>query len=408
MNDAAVTETPAGPEAPVAYLRLMVASVLCMVMFGAVQVLPAVCLEALGRDLALDLEQRGRLIALRMAALTASLLVVGHFGERPGKRHVLCWGLVVIALGQVMGARAPGYSQLVWSMIVSGLGYGVVEALVNPLVAQLEPRRSARALNLINGMFSLGLVLGALTTGELLQAGYSWRLPFWLWTAPPLVCAVLYLTPRYPAPTADPAELAPRPDVLSFLVRPLFWILMLAMVLGGGCEAGLTTWAPNFTAAVLGASARGGAWTTILYGAFMAIGRFASGFLVMRLTPLRLLVISAVLCGAATLGLAFVPVLWGAWVLFALGGLFVACFWPTLLAVASDNISAGSTSLFSLLAAAGVSGCVIVPWAIGALGDVVGLRGGMLVLPASMGLLLVLLLLSRRFARMSVQRRGHP
>jgi fucose permease len=128
----------------------------------------------------------------------------------------------------------------------------------------------------------------------------------------------------------------------------------------------------------------------------------------MRLTPLRLLVISAVLCGAATLGLAFVPVLWGAWVLFALGGLFVACFWPTLLAVASDNISAGSTSLFSLLAAAGVSGCVIVPWAIGALGDVVGLRGGMLVLPASMGLLLVLLLLSRRFARMSVQRRGHP
>ena len=69
--------------------------------------------------------------------------------------------------------------------------------------------------------------------------------------------------------------------------------------------------------------------------------------------------------------------------LFALGGVFVACFWPTLLAVASDSIATGSTVLFSLLAAAGIVGCVLVPWAIGALGDLCGLRLAMLVLPAS-------------------------
>jgi len=108
---------------------------------------------------------------------------------------------------------------------------------------------------------------------------------------------------------------------------------------------------------------------------------------------------SALLCGAATLGLAFVPGLWGAWGLFALGGLFVACFWPTLLAVASDHISAGSMSLFSLLAAAGIGGCVVVPWAIGALGDVFGLRSGILVLPISMVLLIVVLLMAARAMR---------
>lgn len=390
-----VPETTGDGRPPVAYLRLTIASVVCMVMFGAVQVLPAVCLDAMGANLRLNFEQRGSLIALRMAALIVSLIVVGYFGERPGKRHIFFWGLIAITGGQLLCARSYGYHSLLGSMIVCGLGFGVVEALLNPLVAQLNPGKSARALNIMNGIFSLGLVCGALTTGELLQAGHSWRLPFVLWAVCPVVCGVLYLTPRYPAPAAGAIRLKEETGrVRGFLKLPLFWLLMLAMILGGGCEAGMTSWAPNYVVQVLKASARGGAWATILYGTFMALGRFASGALLARMTPIRLMVISGALCAVVTLGLAFVPVLWGAWALFALGGLFVACFWPTLLAVASDNISAGSTSLFSLLAVAGVGGCVLVPWAIGALGDIFGLRIAMLILPGSMILLLLLLLVA--------------
>jgi len=154
---------------------------------------------------------------------------------------------------------------------------------------------------------------------------------------------------------------------------------------------------------VLNASPLGGAWMTAFYGAAMALGRFVSGGVVARLGAVRLMIVSAVLCAAATLGLTFVPTVNGAYVLFALGGLFVACFWPTLLSVASDHISTGSTSLFSLLAAAGVGGCVLFPWAIGRMGDAWGLRIGVLVLPVSMVLLLVALGLmaglTRRHAR---------
>lgn len=389
------TEAISAP--PVAYGRLMLASVLGMVMFGAVQVAPAVCLDALGRDLHLNFEQRGALMALRMVGLTACLLVVGHFGERRGKHHILFAGLMVIALSQVLVAHAADYPQLLVAMLIAGLGYGVFEALVNPLVAQLNPQHSARALNLINGLFSVGLVVGSLSAGELLQAGYSWRLPFLLWAVPPLVCAVLYLTPHYPTPAQHREPLHPPLGVRQFVRLPLFWVLVAGMILGGGTEAGLTSWAPNLAAQALGASAREGAWTTILYGTFMAIGRFASGLLVPRLRPLCLMMLSAVLCGVVTCALAYVPMLWGAYALFALGGLFVACFWPTLLAVASDHISRGSTSLFSLLGAAGVTGCVVVPWAIGALGDIVGLRGAILVLPVCMALLVALLLVGARF-----------
>jgi len=359
----------------------MIASGGAMIVFGAGMAITSVCLDAIGREFGLNFEQRGLLTTARMAALMVSLLVVGYLGDRLGKRGFLFWGLVLIAGSQAAIARAAGYAALLGAHVISGLGKGVMEALVNPLVAQLNPRSSARALNIANGLFSVGLVLAALSTGEILQAGGSWRLPFWLWVPPVLVCAGLYLTRRYPAVQAADLQGS---DLQRFVSDPLFWLLFLAMILGGGCEAGLTTWGPNFVAEELGASARSGAWTITLYGAFMAAGRFASGGLVALVTPLRLMTASAAACALATLGLGCVESLWGAWTLFALGGLFVACFWPTLLAVASDHIATGSASLFALLAAAGITGCVIFPWGIGALGDACGLRAGVLLLPASM------------------------
>lgn len=392
MSQAASLKTPVQPDPPVAYTRLMTAAVLCMIMFGAVLVVPPVCLDAIGSELRINFEHRGLLITVRMAALIVSLLIVGRVGEGPYKRRYLFWGLMAIGLAQAWGAMAGGYQALVAAMVLSGLGKGVVEALVNPLVAQLHPHGSARALNIINGIFSVGLVIGALSAGQIMESGQSWRVPFWLWVLPPMVCGVLFYTRRYPRVAAP--EAGARTDehsVRRFARLPLFWALVVAMVMGGGCEAGMTSWAPNYSSEVFGLSALGGAWTTVVYGAAMAVGRIFSGLIVTRLGPVGLMTGSAAACGLATLGLTFAPTAKVCYVLFALGGLFVACLWPTLLAVASDRIASGSTVLFSLLAAAGVGGCVIFPWAIGRLGDLFDLRIGMLVLPASMLVLLVML-----------------
>jgi fucose permease len=381
-------DQPPPPSAPVAHRRLMIASACAMIIFGGGVAIPSVCQDTIGNQFGLNFEQRGLLTTARMAALLVTLLGAGYLGERFGKRHFLFWGLVVIALGQALTAHATGYVPLLAAVATSGAGKGVMEALVNPLVAQLNPLRSARLLNVINGLFSVGLVFAALGAGELLQAGYSWRLPFWLWVAPALFGATLYLTRRYPSEATHGYAGRRR----KFLVDPLFWLLFAGMAMGGGCEAGLTSWGPNFVAAELGASARSGAWTIALFGAFMAAGRFATGGIAHLVAPLRLMMISALACAVVTAGIGFTHSLWSAWTLFALGGLFVACFWPTLLSVASDHIATGSTSLFAMLAGAGIMGCVVVPWAIGRLGDMLGLRAAVMLLPVSMVLLVALLL----------------
>lgn len=369
-----------------------------MFSFGAGMAIPSVCLQTIGHEFHLTFAQRGFLITARVACLMVALLASGYLAERHGKRPFLVLGLALIAVSQGLASRAMGYGGLLGAQLLSGAGKGTMEALVNPLVARLSPERSARMLNLTNGLFSVGLVFSALTTGEIVQRTGSWRLPFLLWIPPLVFCIALFATRHYPP---EHSAHKPRESARRFLHNRLFWILFAMMMLSGGCEAGLVSWGPNFVQQELAASARGGAWTITLYGILMALGRFTSSAVVARLTAPRLMIISAVGCLAVTLGLSFTHELWLAWSLFGLGGLFIACFWPTILSVASDNIARGSTALFALLSTAGVIGAMTVPWLIGDLGDALGLRLAMAILPVCMSGVLVLLVVAGTIVRSS-------
>jgi len=378
----------------VAHRRLTIACLVAMVVFAASVTTPAICLSAIGREFRLGLADRGLLGSLRMAALLAALLLSGRLADRFGKVRFLTTGLLLVAAGLAGTSLAGGYGALLAAQAVAGLGMGAMEALVNPLVAELHPESPARPLNIVNGLFSVGLVAAALLTGEMLQAHFPWRATMWLWVAPALVGAVLFATRRYPQTMRESGA----DQSTAFLRRPLFWVLMGAMVLGGGCEAGMTFWGASFVERELGASARSGAATVAFFGAFMALGRFATGGLVLRVRPALLMACSAGGCALATAGLCWVQTVSAAWALFALGGLLVACFWPTILALAAEEVQVGSATMFALLAAAGISGCTVFPWGIGALGDAAGLRVGVALLPASMVAELVLLLYARRMS----------
>lgn len=375
--------------------RLYVACLVSMVIFAASITTPAICLREIGDDFGLSLAGRGLMGSVRMAALLGGLLLTGYLADLFGKGLFLTAGMLSVGAGMLGTSLAGGYGVLLAAQVLAGAGTGAMEALVNPLVADLRPVRTARHLNIANGVYSLGLVAAALLAGELLNARVPWRTTMWLWAAPAALGALLFATRGYPR--SHPQEEG-GPGRLAFLTRPLFWMLMAAMVLGGGCEVGMTFWGASFTEHEFNASARSGAWCIAFFGAFMAIGRFTSSWLVSRVAPIRLMTLSAAACALATGGLWAVHTVVGAWALFGLGGLFVACFWPTLLAVASEQVQAGSATMFAFLAAAGITGCMIFPWAIGALGDAAGLRAGTLLLPAAMTVQVGLLLLAGRMA----------
>jgi FHS family L-fucose permease-like MFS transporter len=330
-----------------------------------------------------------------MTVLLLAILPIGHLSDSLGKARFLIGGLLLVAAGLGGTALAPSWGVLLVAQAVTGLGTAPLEALINPLIADLHPRSPARALNLVNAIFPLGMIGAALLSGEMLEAGSSWRATLALWAPALVVGAALFATRRYPRPVHEGGASAG----IGFVRLPLFWLLMAAMLIGGGCEAGMMVWGPSFLARELGATARAGAMTVVFFGASMALGRVASGALVGRMDPILLTIASAVLGALATAGLGAVGSASAAWVLFGLGGLFVACFWPTILAIAAERVRSGSMVMFSLLAVAGIAGFALFPWVIGAIGDAAGLRVAVGLLPASMAAQAVLLLVVHRLAR---------
>jgi len=394
-----------GPSSPaIAHRRLTVAVCLAMVSFSTAITVPSVCLERLGDEFSLDLTTRGLLGSLRMGVLVLSLLVAGAFADRFGKRPFLGWGMALIGVGMAATAGASDYRALFVAQALVGAGCGTLEALLNPLIAELNPRNAARALNVINGLFSVGVLLGAVLTGEMLAGGVSWRVAFLVWPALALVGAGLLAGGGYPpaAGSQQAGEDAVTDGLgrYAFLRSPVFWALMVAMFLGGGSEFAMTGWGANYVERELEATARGGGWSIAFYGLFMALGRLAVGGLVTRVSATRLMLVSAIGGATVTGVLCGVHNLLAAWAMLALGGLFIACFWPTLIAVAAERIEQHSSALFALLAASGIAGSTVFSWAIGALGDLAGLRVGMGLLPVSMAVLgAVIWWLERAIAR---------
>lgn len=380
MSQPAVVHRDGSTDQPgVAVRRLEFAGWLAMFVYAASTQAPAMCLPEIGREFGLNLAGQGAIASLRTTALLVALLGAGALAGRFGKAPFLVGGLALVAAGIGGTTVAFGYATLPVAQMVLGAGNGMMEALVNPLVAELRPRDAARALNITHALYPVGLVTCALLAGELLDRGMPWRTIIIVWLPIAVLSCAMFATRRYPKPQVTSGR-----SSTAFLRRKAFWGLMVAMVLAGGCEVGLTTWAPSFLERELGASTRSGAVSIIFFGAAMALGRFASGAVLKRMRPISLTVVSAVLCALALFGFGQARDPSIAWAFAGLAGLTVACFWPTLLAIATEVLDDTSTAMLALLAAAGILGCAFFPWALGMVGDAYSLRAGLLLLPAAM------------------------
>lgn len=115
--------------------------------------------------------------------------LTGWLGDRVGRRRVLCWALVTIAVGALAAMGAPTLPVLVVCRVVQGAGTAAVLPTVMGLLADLcPPDRRGQALGMWAAMNGLGRAVSA-PVGGLLSTGISWR---WIF-APVVPLALLSL-----------------------------------------------------------------------------------------------------------------------------------------------------------------------------------------------------------------------
>jgi len=257
--------------------------------------------------------------------------------------------LTIIFAGSI--SSGPGvYSILWWGALISGIGWGLVETVINPLTATLYPDEKTAKLNILHAWWPGGLIAGGLAGYFLGLASVGWQIKYALVLIPAVITVVLCLGLKFP-PTERMASGVSTGTMFKELANPLFVILFLAMFLTAASELAPGQWVDLALTRTVGMQ---GILLLVYVSGIMFVARHFAGPLAHKLSPIGLLWFS---CGLASLGLIALSMansplmgilaatVWGCGVCF---------MWPTMLATASERFPNGGALLMGLMGTAGM------------------------------------------------------
>ena len=248
-------------------------------------------------------------------------------------------------------ADGPAIYNVVWiGMLITGIGWGLVETVINPLTVTLYPDDKTSRLNTLHAWWPGGLIIGGLIALGLGQLDFSWKVKFGMVLVPAIATAVLCLSTKFP-PTERMAAGLPASVMFKEVTRPFFLVWFFAMFLTAASELAPGQWVDLALTRTVGMR---GIWLLIYVSGLMFVMRHFAGALVHKLSPAGLLWFSALLAsiGLFLLSIANSPVtgllaatVWGTGVCY---------MWPTMLAAASERFPRGGALLMGLMGTAGM------------------------------------------------------
>lgn len=277
----------------------------------------AVLAPALEADLGATPEGLGRASGLWFLAFAAMQIPVGWALDTIGPRRTAAVLLGAGAGGgAVVFALANGPGQILWAMVLMGIGCSAVLMASYYIIARsFSPRVFGTLAGVVLGVGTLGNVLSSLPLAWTVEA-FGWRQTMWgLAGITVAVALLIYAIVRDPAKPEGHAEA--KGSVLTLLAIPALWAIFPLMFVNYAPAAGLRgLWAGPYLRDVFGLDAAGIGNVTLAMGLAMILGNFAYGPLDRVLGTRKWVIFTGSLLSAASL--------FGLWLLPAHGVVTVA------------------------------------------------------------------------------------
>ena len=238
---------------------------------------------------------------------------------------------------------------MVRSALVAGIGWGLAETVINPLIASLYPDNKTAKLNAAHAWWPGGVVVGGLVGVGMSQIDLGWQAKLTVVLLPAIVCVILTMGVKFP-PTERKAAGVSAGDMFKELLKPMFFVLFCSMFLTAASELAPGQWVDLALTRTVGMQ---GILLLVYVNGLMFVMRHFAGPLVHRLSPIGVLWCS---CLGASLGLVALsfansPVM--GLLAATLWGTGVCYMWPTMLATASERFPRGGALLMGLMGTAG-------------------------------------------------------
>jgi MFS family permease len=398
-------ETNAAEKAP--DMKLFYACFVALVTTAFGFIVRAIILPQWGKQFNLTQTQLGEITGVGLWPFAISIVLFSLIIDKIGYKTAMIFAFLCHVSSALLTIFANGYWMLYAGTFIVALGNGIVEAVVNPVVATMFPKEKTKWLNILHAGWPGGLVLGgiiALFMGENIQWEYKIGLIF----LPTIAYAIMMLARKFPVNERVEAgvsykEMLQEVGAIGALIivsliifqlgavfawstvfnvavillitalfgwytkslgQPLFIILLLIMIPLATTELGTDSWITDLMTPAMSELGIQAGWVLVYTSAIMFVLRFFAGPIIHKISPLGLL---AVCSGIAALGLFMLSKSAGIVILVAatIYGVGKTFFWPTMLGVVSERFPKGGALTLNItgglgMIAAGVVGAGIL------------------------------------------------
>ena len=261
----------------------------------------------------------------------------------------LAAGSLVMAFAGSLAGGSGVYTVLWGGALTVGIGWGLVETVINPLMTSLHPEEKTTKLNTLHAWWPGGLVIGGLIGVALGAAGVSWQVKLALVALPGLATTALCIGVAFP-PTERAAAGISMGRMFRELMNPMFIVLFLSMFLTAASELAPGQWVDLALSRTVHMP---GILLLVYVSGLMFVMRHFAGPLVHRLSPIGLLWVSCVMAAVGLYALSIANSPATALLAATVWGTGVCYMWPTMLATASERFPHGGALLMGLMGTAG-------------------------------------------------------
>ena len=235
-------------------------------------------------------------------------------------------------------------------LLLTGLGWGAVEAASNPIVAAVDPENKTHRLNVLHAWWPAGIVAGGLCGLLIGQVGLAWESNLIILIIPAAVMAILVLTTRFPVTERVASGVSYSEMLAEVYRRPLFLFFWICMFATAATELAPGQWVDLSLSRVVGMP---GIVILIYVSTLMFVMRHFAGALARRISPIGILWGGSLFAAVGLYGLSLSSSPVTALGAATLWGIGVCYMWPTMLAQVNDRFPKGGALMMGLMGFAG-------------------------------------------------------
>lgn len=343
-------------------------------------------------------------IAYGVMSIPSGILI-----EKYGEKKVMLAAFFISFLGALLFGIAPSYMIYILSLFLIGTGMAMLQVAINPLLRTVGGEEHF-AFNSVMGQLFFGLasflsplvysylVVNLNSGGEksglldflasIVPANLPWISLYWLFALVSLLMVMVIAFSKFPTvELKEDEKVGALQTHLDLLKNPIVLLYFLAIFAYVGMEQGVANWISEFLQTYHGVDPQTtGASTVSLFWGLMTAGTLL-GLVLLKFMDSRKVLIGFTLATLVCFTIALLASKSIALIAFPLVGFFISVMWSIIISLALNSVSSHHGSVSGILIT-GIAGGAIVPLIVGGLGDLLGLRGGLLFLYLPLGYIL--------------------